>query len=154
MGQGAFEQISTCFLVEQCSHNICYMLSIDLPFFRSTFTVGRLWRGQCLLKEIRCKFGIKYNNVLWIKYANKQNLENQMDVSAAGSVHIWTMHLSKLSHLPANRLSADVSLIISKPLKVDDLRRSPKDLCSSLLEWDIAISIHQAWNYHCPPPCP
>lgn len=63
-------------------------------------------------------------------------------------VNIWTkLSCPSLRHLPTNRLSAAVLLMMSKPLKVDDLRWSPKDFCSknSLLEWDMPISIQQNW---------
>lgn len=80
-----------------------------------------------------------------------------MYASTAGSVCVGTICICPSpSHLPTTRLSAAVLLMISKPLKADDLRCSPKDLCSknSLLEWDMPMSIHQILIYHRLPPCP
>lgn len=51
--QNIFEHVSTCFLKEKPSHSLYYMLSFDMPFFRSTFTVQRRWREPNLLKESR-----------------------------------------------------------------------------------------------------
>lgn len=39
--QDIFEHVSTCFLMEQHPHHIYDIISLDLSFFRSTFTIPR-----------------------------------------------------------------------------------------------------------------
>lgn len=153
---------STCFPMERHPHNIYDTISIDLVFFffKRTFTVQRLLREPCLLEEILAmQVGTNYNNVLWTKWSmqiiRSNTKENKCFQVRQKNAYIRTICICPSSrHLPGNRLAAAVLPMMSKPLKVHDLRWSAKDFCSknSLLEWDMPISIHQSWIHLRTPP--
>lgn len=53
--QDIFQHFSTCFFMDLRPNNIYDPISIDLSFFRSSFTVQKPYRESCLLEEILTK---------------------------------------------------------------------------------------------------